>query len=173
MGGRAAWRTVRRGLCRMRMLSLGCALFAFWLLLSGHYTGLLITLGILTCLGILALAHRMGVVDEEGHPVHLAIGSLTYWPWLLVEIAKSSLNVTRLILDPKLPISPTLIKVKASQKSRVGVNIYANSITLTPGTISVEVEANDITVHAITADGAAEMKEGVMDRRVTKLEEAS
>lgn len=157
----------------MRVLSLGCALFAFWLLLSGHYTGLLITLGVLTCLGILALSHRMGVVDEEGHPIHLALGALTYWPWLLVEIAKSAWGVTRLILDPRLPISPTMVKVKATQKTRVGVNIYANSITLTPGTISVEVESNDITVHAITADGAEELQEGGMDRRVTRFEGAS
>ena len=157
----------------MRMLSLGCALFAFWLLLSGHYTGLLITLGVLTCLGILALAYRMGVVDEEGHPIHLAPAAFLYWPWLLLEIAKSAWGVTRLILDPRLPISPTMVNVKATQKTRVGVNIFANSITLTPGTISVEVEANDITVHAITADGAEEMKEGGMDRRVTAFEGAS
>ena len=157
----------------LRLVSLGCALFAFWLLLSGHYTGLLITLGVLSCLGILALAHRMRVVDEEGHPIHLALGALTYWPWLIVEISKSAWGVTRLILDPKLPISPTLIKVKSSQSTRVGVNIYANSITLTPGTISVEVESNDITVHAITKEGAAELNEGAMDRRVTTFEGTS
>lgn len=154
----------------MRMASLGFFLFAFWLLLSGHYTGLLITFGILTCIGILLLAHRMQVVDEEGHPIHLAVGSLIYWPWLAVEIAKSAWGVTRIILSPGLPISPTLVRVKASQKSRVGVNIYANSITLTPGTISVNVDGNTISVHAITADGAAELKEGVMDAKVTALE---
>ncbi len=157
----------------MRTLSLGCALFAFWLLLSGHYTGLLITFGVLSCVGILALAHRMGVVDEEGHPIHLALGGLLYWPWLFLEIAKSAWGVTRLILDPRLPISPTMIKVKSTQKTRIGVNIFANSITLTPGTISVEVEGNAITVHAITAGGAAELKEGDMDRRVTAFEGAS
>ena len=156
----------------MRILSLGCVLFAFWLLLSGHYTGLLITFGVLTCIGVLALAHRMQVIDDEGHPVHLALSALTYWPWLIWQIAMSSWNVARLILDPKLPISPTMIKVKATQKTRVGVNVYANSITLTPGTISVEVVDNDITVHAITADGAADVEEGGMDRRVTGFEKA-
>ena len=157
----------------MRMLSLGCALFAFWLLLSGHYTGLLITFGVLSCLGILALAHRMSVVDEEGHPIHLALGAFMYWPWLFLEIAKSAWGVTQLILNPKLPISPTMVKVKATQKTRIGVNIFANSITLTPGTISVEVEANDITVHAITVGGAEDLKKGGMDRRVTAFEGAS
>ena len=154
----------------MRMASLGVFLFAFWLILSGHYTGLLITFGVLTCIGILLLAHRMQVVDEEGHPIHLAIGGLTYWPWLVLEIAKSSWTVTRLILSPSLPISPTMVRVKASQKTRVGVNVYANSITLTPGTISVNVDGDTISVHAITADGAAELKEGAMDARVSVLE---
>lgn len=156
----------------MRILSLGCVLFAFWLLLSGHYTGLLITLGVLTCIGVLMLAQRMKIIDEEGHPVHLAVSALTYWPWLIWQIAMSSWQVTRLILHPKLPISPTMIKVKATQKTRVGVNVYANSITLTPGTISVDVVGNDITVHAITADGAADVEEGSMDRRVTAFEKA-
>ncbi|MGI9414724.1 MAG: Na+/H+ antiporter subunit E [Hyphomicrobiales bacterium] len=154
----------------MRTLSLGCALFVFWLLLSGHYTALLLTIGTLCCVGIVALALRMSVVDDEGHPIHLALGALTYWPWLLFEIAKSSWGVTRLILDPRLPISPTLVKVRAGQKTRIGVNIYANSITLTPGTISVEVEGNDILVHAITEGGAEELSEGQMDRRVSAFE---
>jgi len=154
----------------MRALSLGCALFVFWLLLSGHYNALLLTIGVICCAGILALALRMSVVDEEGHPVQLALGALTYWPWLVLEIAKSTWGVARLILDPSLPISPTLVKVRASQKTRLGVNIYANSITLTPGTISVEVEDNDILVHAITSGGAEELAEGDMDRRVSVFE---
>ena len=154
----------------MRALSLGCVLFVFWLLLSGHYNALLLTIGVLCCVGIVALALRMSVVDEEGHPLQLVLGALTYWPWLIFEIAKSTWGVARLILDPALPISPTMVKVRASQKSRIGVNIYANSITLTPGTISVEVENNDILVHAITAGGAEELAEGDMDRRVTAFE---
>ena len=154
----------------MRALSLGCVLFVFWLLLSGHYTGLLLTIGVICCAGIIALAMRMSVVDEEGHPMQLALGALTYWPWLVAEIAKSTWGVARVILDPSLPISPTMIKVRAGQKSRLGVNIYANSITLTPGTISVEVENNDILVHAITEGGAEELAEGGMDRRVSAFE---
>lgn len=157
----------------VRLLSLGCTLLVFWLLLSGHYTTFLITIGILTCIGILALAQHMKVVDEESHPIQLALPALTYWPWLVFEIAKSTWSVTRIILDPKLPISPTLVKLKASQKTRIGVGVYANSITLTPGTISIDVEGNDITVHAITRDSAADVAEGAMDRRVTAFEGGS
>lgn len=156
----------------VRLLSLGFTLLLFWLLLSGHYTTFLITIGVVACIAILALARRMNIVDEEGHPVQLALPALTYWPWLVIQIAKSTWVVTRIILDPKLPISPTLVKLKASQKTRIGVNVYANSITLTPGTISVDVDGNDITVHAITRDGAADVAAGVMDRRVTAFEGA-
>jgi multicomponent Na+:H+ antiporter subunit E len=154
----------------MRTISLGCVLFVFWLLLSGHYTALLISLGILSCAMIALLATRMDAIDEEGHPIQLVLSALTYWPWLVVEIAKSSWNVTTLILNPALPISPTMIKVRARQKTRVGVTTFANSITLTPGTISIDVQDNQILVHAITAGGAEEVDQGTMNDRVCRFE---
>jgi multicomponent Na+:H+ antiporter subunit E len=157
----------------MRILSLGAVLFLFWLLLSGHFTPFLVAMGVVCTIAILALAGRMGVIDEEGHPIHLIVAALTYWPWLAVEIVKSGWSVAKLVLDPAMPVSPTLVKVRASQKTRVGVNIYANSITLTPGTISVDVQGNDILVHAITADGAADVAAGRMDRRVSRMEGSS
>lgn len=151
-------------------LSLAVVLLLFWLGMSGHYTPLLIGLGVVSVFAVVALSRSMRTVDVEGHPIHLALGAVTYWPWLAWEIAKSSLTVARIIIDPRLPISPTMIKVKASQKTGVGVTTYANSITLTPGTISVEVENKDILVHALTREGAADVEEGTMDRRVTRFE---
>ena len=150
--------------------SIGLVLFCFWLLLSGHYSVLTISAGIATVLGTLALARRMGIADEEGHPIHLSLGALTYWPWLAWEIAKSSWDVTKLILHPKLPISPTLIRIRASQHSAVGLATYANSITLTPGTITARVSGDEFLVHAIVRDGAEDLAEGTMDRRVKKFE---
>lgn len=153
-------------------ISLGITLLLFWLAMSGHYTPMLIGFGVISALGVVVLSQRMNIVDAEGHPIHLAIGSVTYLPWLAWEIAKSAWAVARLIIDPKLPVSPTLVRVKASQKTGLGVNIYANSITLTPGTISVEVEGNEILVHAVTREGAEDLAEGTMDRRVTRFEGA-
>lgn len=157
----------------MRLVSLGIVLFCFWLLLSGHYTGLLISIGLISSAGIAALAWRMDIGDAEGHPIHLIGRALTYWPWLVVEIVKSAWRVSMIIVNPALPISPTLVRVKASQKSALGVSIYANSITLTPGTISVDLTGNDIIVHAIEKAGADSLEEGDMDRRVTVFEGAS
>ena len=114
--------------------------------------------------------HRMDVIDREGLPIHLGWRILTYWVWLAVEIVKASLDVARRILDPKLPIHPVLIRLPASQKSELGLVIYANSITLTPGTVSVQVEVGEILVHAIAEEPAEALRQGDMDRRVSAVE---
>jgi multicomponent Na+:H+ antiporter subunit E len=154
----------------MRALSLFLALFGFWLLLSGYFVPFLIAAGAGSAVVIVLLARRMDVVDREGHPIHLGRSALTYWPWLLVEIAKSAWGVTRIILNPRLPVSPSLVRTKTSQKTTVGIVTYANSITLTPGTISVDVGRGEILVHALTREGAAGLLSGEMDRRVTRFE---
>ncbi|MEL6287899.1 MAG: Na+/H+ antiporter subunit E [Pseudomonadota bacterium] len=154
----------------LRGILLGVVLFAFWLLLSGHYTPLLLGLGLLTCVLCVVLAHRMRTLDIEGFPIHLAFGAVTYFPWLVVEIAKSTLGVAGLILRGPQALSPNIITVRASQRSQVGINVYANSITLTPGTITVDVGDDVLTVHALTQRTAADLEEGVMDQRVRQLE---
>ena len=154
----------------MYRLSAVLVLFAFWLLLSGYFEPLLLTLGIASAIGVVWLAHRMDVIDREGHPIHLGVRATTYWAWLLKEIVVSAWTVTRIILDPRLPISPRVVRVKATQRTTVGQVIYANSITLTPGTVSIEVEAGEIVVHALTREGAVSLEEGDMDRRVTRFE---
>lgn len=151
-------------------VSLTLGLAGFWLVLSGHYTWLTLTAGVVSVLGTVALARRMGLIDPEGHPVHLLPRAVTYLPWLVAEIMKSAWAVTKLIVNPKLPISPTLVRVRASQKTPVGITVYANSITLTPGTISARVNGNEILVHAIARDGAEDLAEGTMDRRVSTFE---
>jgi multicomponent Na+:H+ antiporter subunit E len=157
----------------LRLASSLLFLFAFWLLLSGHYVPFLIGAGFACALLVVLFTRRMGLLDQEGHPVHLAPRALlAYWPWLIKEIAKSAWTVSRVILDPRLPISPTLIRVKATQKTDVGLATYANSITLTPGTISLEVGHDEILVHALTREGAQDLAGGEMDRRVTAFERA-
>ena len=154
----------------MRMASLAVVLFLFWLALSGHYTTFLVGAGAACAVLCVFIAARMGVVDAEGHPVHLLRGALTYFPWLWWEIAKSAWAVSKLILNPRLPISPTMTQVAATQKTSVGVASYANSITLTPGTITTGVKGNILTVHALTRDGALDLEGGGMDARVTRFE---
>lgn len=154
----------------MRYLSLAILLFAFWLGLSGHYTPMLVTIGAVCAVACVFAAIRMRAADEEGHPIELFWGALTYIPWLFFEILKSGWAVTKIILDPAMPISPTMTVVRASQKTQAGIATYANSITLTPGTITVGVSGNDLTIHALVRDGALDLEGGGMDRRVSQFE---
>ena len=151
-------------------ISLALVLFALWLLLSGHYVPLVLGLGALSVLLVVTIALRMDVVDRERYPIHLSPKALLYWPWLGWEIVKSNVDVARRILSPTLPISPTVIRLKASQKSELGKVIYANSITLTPGTVSIDIDGDKIEVHALTREAAHALRTGNMDRRVTRFE---
>lgn len=154
----------------LRTLSLVIILFAFWLLLSGYFVPFLLVMGVVTAVAVALLGRRMDLVDHEGHPIRLSWRLVLYWPWLFKEIALSAWNVARIIVNPRLPISPTLVRTRTSQKTSVGVVTYANSITLTPGTISIDVRRDEILVHALTREAAAGLLEGEMDRRVTRFE---
>ena len=149
--------------------SLGAVLFVVWLLLSGHYTPFMIALGIASSALVVLVSLRMDVANREGHPIHLSWRALTYMPWLMIEIIKANVDVAKQIMSPSLPITPTLLRVKASQTSDLGQVIYANSITLTPGTISIDVANGEILVHALSRAGAETLLEGEMDRRVTRM----
>ena len=150
-------------------LSLGAVLYVVWLLLSGHYDPLTLIYGMVSCALVVVLTQRMDVIDREGQPIHLSWNAAIYWPWLMWEIVKANIDVGKRVLSPTLPVSPTLIRVKTSQKSDLGRVVYANSITLTPGTISVDVTGDEILVHALTREGADALVEGEMDRRTTKM----
>jgi multicomponent Na+:H+ antiporter subunit E len=112
----------------------------------------------------------MEVVDREALPLHLTWRIIRYWPWLVWEIVKANVVVTRQVLSPSLPISPTVIKVPARQRTELCQVIFANSITLTPGTISIDIVQGMITVHALTAAAAADVETGEMNRRVAVIE---
>ena len=154
----------------IRKLGLAIVLFIFWLLLSGIYQPLIISFGIASSLLVAWIAHRMDVADHEGFPIHLGPKALTYWPWLIWEIIKANIDVAIIIVKPRLQITPTMFKSQASQKTEVGQVSYANSITLTPGTISVGVADGMVEVHALTSYSADDVITGRMDKRVCDME---
>ncbi len=154
----------------MRTASLAGFLLLFWLALSGHYTPWLIVVGVASAALTALAARRLGIVDQEGHPLHLLRGAFTYFPWLAREVANSAWGVSKIIVNPRLPVSPTMTVVKASQCTGAGLATYADSITLTPGTITVGVVGNDLTVHALVREGALDLEAGRMDARVRRLE---
>lgn len=151
------------------LVGLMIVLMGTWVLWSWHFTPALLTYGFASCVVVLLIARSMRVVDEEGAPVDLPLGLVMYLPWLFWEIAKANVDVARLVLHPRLPISPRLIEVRASQRHDLGRVIYANSITLTPGTVTIDTEGDSITVHALTKEAADGVLSGEMDRRASRL----
>jgi multicomponent Na+:H+ antiporter subunit E len=151
-------------------ISLSAVLFGVWLLLSGHYTPFLLGLGGVSTLLAVAISLRMDVVDHESHPLHLGLRILGYMPWLMVQVLRANIDVARRVLGPSLAISPRMFRVRATQRTDLGRVIYANSITLTPGTVSVELEGSEILVHALTAQAAEDLREGTMNRLVVGVE---
>ncbi len=145
-------------------------LVAVWLLWSGHFDPLLLSLGLVSVLSVFGITIRMEKFSRSERDEYPGLGILLYFPWLLWEILKSNIDVARIILNPKLPISPRLLRVPASQRTATGRVIHANSITLTPGTISLDVGDDSILVHALTAEAAAGLESGEIDRRVSRVE---
>ncbi len=157
-----------------RAISLGMFLAILWLLLSGYFDKpILLAMGAASVVFVVLIAHRMDVVDHEGHPVHLSARGLRYWPWLLKEIIRSSIDVSWVILHRNMPIHPSIFTVRAGQKTELGRVIFANSITLTPGTVTVGLDGDLLTVHALTMASASGWDESEMNKRVTALERAS
>ena len=158
------------------ILSLGISLGAFWMLLSGSislHNMLVLSLGVASVILVLYLANRMDKLDRQHVVIRLGPKVISYWLWLAKEIGKANLDVVKLVLSPKLEVSPRLIRVKANQKTDMGVATFANSITLTPGTVSVDIEGDEILVHAITEDMATGLLESDMGDRVTAVEAKS
>ena len=151
-------------------ISLMLVLSGVWLLWSGHYTARLIGLGAASCGLVLYLSWRMRIVDDEGQPLSWGLGLIRYLPWLVVEVIKANIEVAKRVLSPTMPISPTLTRLPAPQRSDLGKVIYANSITLTPGTVSIELDEHTILVHGLSRDGVEDLKEGSMARAVCRLE---
>lgn len=152
-------------------LLLAIGLYILWLLLSGIYTPLLLGLGFASTIFITLLASRLKIIDAESVPTRLQVpGIITYLFWLLVEVAKANWAVTKVALAFRMPISQRLIRVPCTQETDLGKVVFANSITLTPGTITVETEDGYFLVHALTDEAAGLEGLARMDARVSSVE---
>jgi multicomponent Na+:H+ antiporter subunit E len=157
----------------LRAFGLGVILFGFWLLLSGHYTPLLLSFGVGSSVLVVYLSMRMDVVDREGVPLHLGGRLWMYIPWLLKEILVANVVVAKIILSPNMKISPRMVVFHGTQRTDLGRVLYANSITLTPGTITTGVEGQELQIHALTAADLETNEEDEMDRRCSWVERGS
>ncbi len=157
----------------VRTIVLALALAGLWLLLSGYFDNpMLLGFGAASVALCVYLARRAGVLDFEGVPTGLMPRVFGYWWWLFIEIGKANLIVVRqaIAIEPKL--SPKLVKIISPTKTNAGLATFANSITLTPGTITVDLEPGYMIVHALTEALADEAGIYEMGRRVAALENA-
>ena len=152
-------------------ISLIISLLVLWIILSGHYTLLQLSLGLLSVLIVTIISSRMNLIIFDQPILQLYfIKFIPYGFWLMIQILRSNIDVCIRILNPKLPINPQLVTVKSTQASNLAKVIYANSITLTPGTISIDLDGSEIEVHSLSETGVDGLKTGVMDKKITNSE---
>lgn len=151
------------------LLSLAVLLAALWLSISGVYKPIILALGSASVVLVVWLSARMEVVGTEHNPVIYSWRLPVYWAWLVGQIIAANLNVARSILSLSR-IDPRLIRVPVGHSSAVAKVTFANSVTLTPGTISLYLSDTQLLVHALDRQSAEGVEEGEMDRRVQWLE---
>ena len=152
----------------MKSFILFFILFSLWLLMSGHYNVLIISLGIISCAFCVYVAKRGKLIDDEGLPIFFMPRLLNYLIWLFKEILKSNLNTAKVIINGK--VEPETFTVKTSQVTDVAKVTYANSITLTPGTVTTKIQKGVFEVHALNSDFGNDVRTNEMDKKVTWLE---
>ena len=154
----------------MQIVVLFVTLAALWLLWSGLYLPLMLILGLASVLLVVWLVRRFETLDHESIPLHLGFGILAYWVWLVKEIVVSSWQVTKIILSKDMPISPTMTTVQSKSRGEVREVLFGNSITLTPGTLTTDIDEDGLlTVHALTREGADGVVNGDMNDRIARL----
>ena len=165
------WLNLDGGTRSMKAFSFAAFLFLLWILLSGHFTPLLLCLGIASVTITVIIATRMKVIDHESYPLQLSSKLPSFLLYIMREIVKANIDVIKRILksDGKT-ISPQLIEIPVPQKTDLGRVIYANAITLTPGTVCVELEKDKMIVHALTEEGAKELLSGDMAKMIPDQE---
>jgi len=153
----------------MRTLFVSVFLFAFWVLLSGHLSPLLLGFGVLSVSLVMWLVARTDRVDREPVVLYPSLGLIGYCAWLMWCVVRSNIDLARRIWDPALPIYPSWIRLDIEVSTPLEKTLYANSITLTPGTLTLDVHEGRLLVHALTPNGAAGLRDGEMQRRVAAL----
>ena len=151
----------------MMLLSYTALLSVFWLLLSGHFTPLMLGLGLASLLLTVFLSRRMAVIDHESYPLHLSSKLPAFLVFIMREIVKANIDVIKRILSFKRDaVSPQLIEVDVALKSDLGRAMYANAITLTPGTVSIDLTEEKILVHALSKEAAEDLATGEMAKSI-------
>jgi len=152
------------------LLSLALILALLWLGISGVYKPLLFMLGAASVVFVVWLSKRMDVVGVEHNPIIYSWRLPLYWAWLIWQVIIANLQVAAAALKPGNQVRPQMVEVPVDCKSAVGKVTYANSVTLTPGTVTLLLESNRLHAHALLDSSAESLKSGEMERWVQWLE---
>ncbi len=154
----------------MRSILLFIVLLGFWLLLSGQFeSSFLVGSGVISSALAVYCCHRLGLIGDIYQPIESIPGFLLYLPWLIFQIVVASLDVTRRSWSPRSSIQPRLVEVPHSIEHPLAQTLLANSITLTPGTVTVDVTDDHLLVHALTESAEKGVLDGSMVRRISKM----
>jgi multicomponent Na+:H+ antiporter subunit E len=158
----------------LRAFFTALTLFVLWLLMSGIYKPLIVWLGVASALIAMFVVRRMDVAADTGRlEIKLKpFATIRYLSWLMVEIVKSNWAVSKIILSPNMTLNRHHFYVPCTQKTDLGQATFANSITLTPGTITVDVEDGSFLVHTVSYSDDSLSALADMDARVSKIESA-
>ena len=140
-------------------------LFGLWVLLSGKLDVFHLSVGFLGAALIAWVNTKSRHLDKPPLPLSRLV---LYLPWLFWEIVKSSLNITKIILDPKLPVNPRLIQYPTNLGNNTAVVLLGNSITLTPGTVTIEVSSSELLVHALDDESSSGLEARTMERKIAE-----
>ena len=141
-------------------------LFGLWVLLSGRLDAFHLSVGFLGAALIAWVNTKSRHLDEPPLPLARIV---LYLPWLFWKIVKSSLNITKIILDPKLPVNPRLIQYRTDLGNNTAVVLLGNSITLTPGTVTIEVSSNELVIHALDDGSSRGLESRTMERKIAEV----
>ena len=137
-----------------------------WFLLSGQTKPLLLGLGLASVLLTVFIAVRMEIIDHESHPLALSGKLFVYWLWLGWQMVLSAFSVTLAVFAPRSRVAPATAQIPTGARSDIGRVIFANSITLTPGTVAIRVEDDFIEIHSIDQANIANLQQGEMLNRI-------
>jgi len=152
----------------MKYFSFAVLLFLFWIFLSGHLEPLLLGLGMASVALTVFLSRRMNIIDHESYPLHLSSKFPGFFLYLFREIVKANIDVAKRVLRWRgASASPQMIVIPQSQETDLGAVIYANSITLTPGTVTISLSKDSLTVHALSKEAAEELATGAMSKEIS------
>lgn len=152
-------------------ISLGVLLFTLWVGLSGHLNLSMLGLGLVSACAIVYLTNRMDRIDREIYPARLTLLLIRFWLFLVREVVRANIDVIKRIFRPgKDNISPQLFELPLTKRTRLSRVIYANAITMTPGTVSVNLDNRTITVHTLSREAAEELRSNRMANAVPEDE---